>query len=252
MGVASGLGSSDNEAVDATRAPFQFSPPGRALFHYRTSSDALLEAHGPPHYAPGGPRRLPAWGFEFSDGLILELQLNESRGLCYVHGPLREVRYAIALLGIDEDRIAWRMDDDWVAFERALEAYHPADWGRWTVTGGGIDPIECLSPGEAQWRHGALAAGGRDGVQVEEMSVEAARERRQRILASGTAQRHLPGESARKNRWEVWQIGPGDTKSLLAMFTEQAKAEAFRTQRSTTPHPAEIRYEVRLRPVKHP
>ena len=229
----------------AKRAPFQFSPPGRGLFHYRTVGDDLAEKYGPPHYAPGGPRRLPAWGFEFSDGLILELQLNAEAGLCYVHGPLRELRYAIHLLSV-EDRVVWRMDDDWVAFERALEAYHPADWGRWIVRGPDLEPVECLSPAEADWRRRRLQQDGRGPIEVDERPLEEARARRRRILASGPAQRRLPGEEARRERWEVWQVGPGDAASLLAMFADPAEAQAFRELRRASASDG-INYEVRLR-----
>ncbi len=206
----------------------------------------MRQDYGAPHYAPGGPRRLPAWGFEFPDGLILELQINDEIGLCYVHGPLRELRHAILLLSVD-DRIVWRMDDDWTAFERALEAYHPADWGRWTVRGASLGPIECLSPGEARARSARLDAEGLGPTRVEELPIVDARARRKRILNTGTGQRRLPGEQGKGRRWEVWQVGPGDTTSLLAMFPAQADAESFRQDRSTTPHPAEVRYEVRLR-----
>lgn len=235
--------------MDAKRAPFQFSPPGRALFHYRVRADELLSAHGPPHYAPGGPRRLPAWGFEFPDGLILELQLNEETGLGYVHGPLRELRYAIGLFGVEEDRIAWRMDDDWTAFERALEAYHPADWGRWIVQVGTSAPVECLSPAEARWRAERAQAAGEAPTRIEERPLDEARKRRKRILAAGTAQRRLPGEQGVKQRWEVWQIGPGEAQSLLAMFADHDEAQVFRQARRASPHPAEVRYEVRRRAV---
>ena len=228
--------------MDAKRAPFQFSPPGRALFHYRVTADELQGVHGPPHYAPGGPRRLPAWGFEFDNGLILELQHSEDASLCYVHGPLRELRLAILLLDVEE-RIAWRMDDDWTAFERALEAYHPADWGRWVLRTSGGEAIECLSPGEAEWRRDRLA----DGAHIEETPLVAARARRKRILASGTSQRTLPGEQSGRQRWEVWQVGPGEAASLLAMFAEQQQAEAFRQARRSVPHEADVHYEVRLR-----
>lgn len=232
--------------MDAKRAPFQFSPPGRALFHFRASEDSLQSSYGAPHYAPGGPRRLPAWGFEFSDGLILELQVNDEAGLCYVHGPLRELRRAIMLLSVD-DRIVWRMDDDWTTFERALEAYHPADWGRWRVHVDGSEAIECLSPGEADLRAEHIEANGQGPARIEESPITDARARRKRILNSGKAQRRLPGEHERQRRWEVWQIGPGDTASLLAMFPAQADAESFRTDKRTKPHSAEVRYEVRLR-----
>ncbi|MEM7677272.1 MAG: hypothetical protein AAF449_14825 [Myxococcota bacterium] len=232
--------------MDARSAPFQFSPPGRALFHFRAGAGELQAKHGPPHYAPEGPRRLPAWGFEFADGLILELQLNEHKGLCYVHGPLRELRYAIMLLGV-EDRIAWRMDDDWAAFERALEAYHPADWGRWIVRSG-EQAIECLSPGEARWRRAQIEASGEGPVSIEETPQAAARTRRKRILRSGPAQRRLPGESDRvSERWEVWQVGPGEQASLLAMYAERRAAEGFREERQAQGPTADVRYEVRLR-----
>ncbi|MEL7372438.1 MAG: hypothetical protein AAFN74_26175 [Myxococcota bacterium] len=231
--------------MDARLAPFQFSPPGRALFHYRARADELRAEHGPPHYAPGGPRRLPAWGFEFPDGLILELQLNDEKELCYVHGPLRELRHAILLLGV-EDRIAWRMDDDWGAFERALEAYHPADWGRWVIRDSD-STIECLSPGEAQWRRAQLISEGRDSISIEETSLAAARARRKRILASGPAQRRLPGEPGRvTERWEVWQVGPGAQASLLAMYAERRAAEGFLEKRQSR-REDDVRYEVRHR-----
>ncbi len=228
------------------RAPFQFSPPGRALFHYRVRIDELRTRYGAPHYAPEGPRRLPAWGFEYPDGLILELQANEDLALCYVHGPLRELRYAIGLLGV-EDRIVWRMDDDWGAFERALEAYHPADWGRWVVHADGMDAIECLSASEAGWRREQLEAAGRGSVWIEETPLETARARRKRILATGRAQRRLPGEGSRKQRWEVWQVGPGASASLLAMFIEEAEAERFRRDKTAAGAATDVRFEVRAR-----
>lgn len=200
-------------------------PPGRAICRYRLTRSEAEAAWGPPHYAPGGPRRLPAWGFVLECGLVLEVQLDEANSQALLHGELRELEHALRHLDLG-DRIEWRMDEDREAFERALEEYHPVSWGRWTVAhrdaNGEVEPVRtCLSPADAQCLCAQLAARGLD-VLVEEEAPQRARDRRARLTERRPAKR-----TPSAPRWEVWWVDADGAASLVQLTWSEADGRAW-------------------------
>lgn len=207
------------------RAPVSFAPPGRAICRYRLTRSEAVEAWGAPHYAPEGPRRLPAWGFRIECGLEIEIQLDEANEQALLHAELRELEHALRHLDLG-DRVLWRMDEDREAFERALEEYHPVSWGRWTVAHrnaeGEIEPVRaCLSPADAHCLCSELSARGLD-VLVEEEPARRARDRRARLTGRRPAKR-----TPSAPRWEVWWIDDDGAESLVQLTWSEADGLAW-------------------------
>jgi len=213
------------------RAPFAFSPPGRALCRYRLSAAEAEASFGPAHYAEGGPRSLPAWGFVLPCGLLIEVQLDAEREQGLLHAELRELEHAVRHLQI-EDRIVWRMDEDKQAFERALEEYHPVSWGRWTVArhteAGDIEAVRrCLSPQDAQCQAQALKEEGHRAL-VEEEPRSRAHERRALLTQKLAAKRR-----AQEPTWEVWWTDEAGAQSLLQIASNEQEARSWQAKAAT-------------------
>lgn len=210
------------------RAPFSFSPPGRVLCRYTLSAEEAQAAFGAPHYAEGGPRSLPGWGFTLACGLDIEIQLDAANAQALLHAELRELEHALRHLAI-EDRIVWRMDEDRDAFERALEEYHPVSWGRWTVArrtaDGDIEPVvRCLSPADAQCHAQELQQAGQPAF-VEQEPGDRARERRAALTKRMAAKR-----KAQAVAWEVWWTDATGSQSLLQISPSEEAARAWQQQ----------------------
>jgi hypothetical protein len=205
-------------------APFNFAPPGRSLCRYQLDPETLA-SFGAPHYAPDGPRSLPAWGFVLECGLIVEIQYDEQAQEGLLHAELRELEHAIRHLGVSK-QISWRMDEDQVSFERALEEYHPVSWGRWTVArhtpSGDIEVVtRCLSPGDARCHAASLCDDGATAF-VQEEPPSRARARRDALTQARRAKRNSTGV-----RWEVWWVDDSGARSLVQLLASEQQAKAW-------------------------